>query len=145
MTDWLRDRYTVSDDPARLDVDLIHLFLAEESYWAEGRPRGVVERSLANSINLGLYEGDRQLGFARIITDRATFAWVCDVFVLREGRGRGLGTWLMECVVQHPELKSLRRILLATRDAHDIYRRVGFGELPNPSRFMIRDGALPPG
>jgi GNAT superfamily N-acetyltransferase len=145
VTEWKRDGYVVSDDAARLDVDLIHRFLAEESYWAEGRPREMVERSLANSINLGLYEGDRQLGFARVITDRATFAWVCDVFVLREGRGRGLGTWLMECVVQHPELKSLRRILLATRDAHDIYRRVGFGELPNPSRSMIRDGALPPG
>ncbi len=144
MTEWQRDGYVVSDDPQRLDLDLIHHFLADESYWAEGRARDVVERSMANSINLGLYEGDRQVGLARIITDRATFAWVCDVFVLPEARGKGLGTWLMECVVGHPELKGLRRILLATRDAHEVYRRVGFSDLPEPSRFMIRYGTPPP-
>lgn len=145
VTEWQRDRYVVSDDPTRLDLDLIHRFLSEESYWAEGRPRDIVERSIANSINLGLYEGERQLGLARVITDRATFAWVCDVFILPEGRGHGLGTWLMECVVGHPELKGLRRIMLATRDAHEVYRRVGFSELPDPSKFMVRYETPPSG
>lgn len=143
--EWRRDGYVVSDDPKRMDLDLIHGFLARESYWAEGRARDMVERSLANSLCLGLYEGERQFGLARVITDRATFAWVCDVFVVAEARGEGLGTWLMECVVDHPELMGLRRMLLATRDAHEVYRAVGFEALPEPSRFMIRQGTPPSG
>lgn len=105
----------------------------------------MVERSLSNSLCIGLYEAERQLGLARVITDRATFAWVCDVFLVGEARGKGLGTWLMKCVVEHPELMGLRRILLATRDAHEVYRAVGFSELPEPSRFMIRYGTRPSG
>lgn len=138
MTEWERDGYVVSDDPHRLDVELISRFLADDSYWAQGRPRNVVERSIANSLNLGLYEGDRQLGFARVITDRATFAWICDVFILPDARGKGLGTWLMECLIGHPDLQGLRRLMLATRDAHEVYRRVGFTEVPDPSRLMVR-------
>lgn len=138
MTEWRRDRHVVSDDADRLDVAMISRFLADESYWAEGRPRDLVERSIANSLNLGLYEDDRQLGFARVVTDRATFAWICDVLILSEARGKGLGTWLMECVIDHPDLHGLRRFMLATRDAHEVYRRVGFTELPDPSRIMVR-------
>ncbi len=138
MTEWRRDRHVVSDDADRLDVAMISRFLADESYWAEGRPRDLVERSIANSLNLGLYEDDRQLGFARVVTDRATFAWICDVLILSEARGKGLGTWLMECVIDHPNLRGLRRFMLATRDAHEVYRRVGFTELPEPSRIMVR-------
>ncbi len=138
MTEWRRDRHVVSDDADRLDVAMISRFLADESYWAEGRPRDLVERSIANSLNLGLYEDDRQLGFARVVTDRATFAWICDVLILSEARGKGLGTWLMECVIDHPDLHGLRRFMLATRDAHEVYRRVGFTELPYPSRIMVR-------
>ncbi len=138
MTEWRRDRHVVSDDADRLDVAMISRFLADESYWAEGRPRDLVERSIANSLNLGLYEDDRQLGFARVVTDRATFAWICDVLILSEARGKGLGTWLMECVIDHPDLHGLRRFMLVTRDAHEVYRRVGFTELPYPSRIMVR-------
>ena len=147
--EWQRDGYIISDDPSRLDVDVIHGFLAA-SYWASGIPRDVVERSIAGSLPFGLYAPDgRQVGFARAITDRATFCWVCDVFVLSEERGRGLGVWLMETVVAHPELEGLRRFVLATRDAHGLYRKVGFAELPEPGRFMIRYadpgyGAQPP-
>ena len=140
VMDWQRDGYTISDDPARLDVDVIHGFLAT-AYWSSGIPRDVVERSIAGSLAFGVYAPDgRQVGFARAITDRATFGWIADVFVLPEERGRGLGVWLMETVVAHPELQGLRRMFLGTRDAHELYRKVGFAELPNPGRFMVRQG-----
>jgi GNAT superfamily N-acetyltransferase/uncharacterized damage-inducible protein DinB len=128
--------FLVSTDPALLDVTLIHDFLANCSYWAAGRPLEVVRRSLTNSLCFGLYEGKRQVGFARIVTDRATFAWLCDVFVLQEYRGRGLSKWLIGCVVGHPELQGLRRVLLGTRDAHGLYERYGFTPLADPTRFM---------
>jgi len=105
--------------------------------------RATVERSIAGSIVFGLFHHDRQIGFARVITDRATFAWVADVFVIDAYRGRGLGVWLMGCVTGHPELQALRRWLLATRDAHELYRRFGFESLPEPGRFMMRRGEAP--
>jgi GNAT superfamily N-acetyltransferase len=117
-------------------MELIHDFLANQSYWARGRPPEVVRRSLANSLCFGLYEGRRQIGLARVVTDRATFAWLCDVFVLEAYRGRGLSKWLLECVLGHPELQGLRRFLLATRDAHELYTRYGFTPLADPTRFM---------
>jgi GNAT superfamily N-acetyltransferase len=138
--EWQRDGYVISDDPSRLDVDAIHGFLAA-SYWANGIPRDVVERSIAGSLVFGVYAPDgRQVGFARAITDQATFCWIADVFVLPQERGQGLGVWLMESMVGHPELQGLRRFVLATRDAHELYRKVGFAELPEPGRFMIRYG-----
>ena len=129
------DGFTVSTDPARLDVDAIHAYLAT-SYWAEGIPRETVERSLRSSLCFGLYEGGRQIGLARAITDGATFAYLCDVYVLPERRGLGLGKWLMECVMAHPDLQGLRRFSLVTRDAHDLYRPFGFTEVQNPGRYM---------
>jgi len=143
VSEWRRDRWTISTDPARIDLEVVFDFLSEEAYWAQGRERDVVERSVAGSLVFGVYDGERQIGFARAVTDRATFAWICDVFVLPEARGSGLGVWLMECVVAHPHLKGLRRMLLATRDAHDLYRKVGFSELPEPSRFMVRQQPPP--
>ncbi len=138
--EWQRDGYTINDDPARLDLDVIHGFLAT-AYWSGGVPRDVVERSIKGSVPFGVYAPDGgQVGFARAVTDRATFAWICDVFVLPEERGRGLGVWLMETIVAHPELQGLRRWLLGTRDAHELYRRIGFQKLPEPGRFMIRSG-----
>ena len=133
--------FTVSTDPARLDVDAVHAFLTT-SYWAEGIPRETVERSLRNSLCFGLYEEDRQIGLARVITDGATFGYLCDVYVLPEVRGRGLGTWLMECVMAHPDLQGLRRFSLVTRDAHELYRPVGFQEIRNPEQHMeiVRPG-----
>jgi len=132
--------YEISTDPARLDLDVIHGFL-RGAYWSPGVPRDVVERSFGNSLCFGLYApGGAQAGFARAVTDRATFAWVADVFVLREHRGRGLGVWLMETLLAHPDLQGLRRILLATADAHGLYERFGFAPLVGPQRFLAVEG-----
>lgn len=125
----------VSTDLARLDVDAVHAWLAR-SYWAAGIPRDVVARSIEHSLTFGLYEDGRQLGVARVITDGATFAYVCDVCVDDTRQGRGLGTWLMECIHQHPALQGLRRWLLVTRDAQPLYRRVGYREVSNPGGWM---------
>jgi GNAT superfamily N-acetyltransferase len=131
-----RGDFLISTDPARLDVPLIQEFLAKRSYWAVGRPLAVVRRSLANSLCFGLYEGRGQVGLARVVTDQATFAWLCDVFVLEGYRSRGLAKWLIECVLAHPALRGLRRLLLGTRDAHGLYGRYGFRPLADPSRFL---------
>jgi GNAT superfamily N-acetyltransferase len=132
---WTRDGLTISDDRSRLDRDAIHEFL-RGSYWARGIPRELVDRSIDNSLCFGLYDGDRLVGFARVITDNATFAYLSDVFVLESHRGRGLGTWFMESVLSHPDLQNLRRWMLATADAHGLYRRVGFTALSKPERIM---------
>jgi GNAT superfamily N-acetyltransferase len=130
--------YEISTDPARLDLDAIHGFL-REAYWSPGVPRDVVERSLAGSLCFGLYAPDgAQAGFARAVTDRATFAWIADVFVLEPHRGRGLAKWLMRTVVEHPDLRDLRRTVLATRDAHGLYLGLGFEPLPTPERWLAR-------
>ncbi|HEY9402300.1 MAG TPA: GNAT family N-acetyltransferase [Pyrinomonadaceae bacterium] len=138
IQEWRRGEYLISTDRARLDVKLIHEFLSESSYWAKGRPREVVERSIEHSHCFGVYLGERQVGFARVITDYATFAWIADVFVLDEFRGRGLGKWLGEVMIACPELQGFRRWVLATKDAHELYRRIGFGELQRPERWMER-------
>jgi GNAT superfamily N-acetyltransferase len=135
MTEWRQGGYLVSTSPAKLDLDLIHGFL-RDSYWARGVPRGVVERSLRGSLCFGLYEWERQVGFARVITDGATFAYLADVFVLPGHRGRGLARWLVECVMAHPELQGLRRFLLFTRDAHALYAPFGFAALEHPETAM---------
>lgn len=128
----------VSTDRKRLNADLIYEFLSQRSYWAEGIPRDVVERSIENSLCFGLYEDDRQVGFARTITDYATFAYLADVFVLETHRGRGLSKFLMECILKHPQLQNLRRWMLATKDAHSLYAKFGFAPLDPPERFMCR-------
>lgn len=129
------DGYEIDDDPARLDLDVVHGFVAG-SYWAEGVPRDVVERSVANSLNLGLYLDGRQVGFTRVVTDRATFAWLCDVFVLPAHRGHGLGHWMVRTLRAHPDLAGIRRFMLATADAHQVYADCGFSPLGNPSAYM---------
>ena len=115
---------------------MIHRYLSEESYWAKNIPAATVDKSLDNSLCFTLLDGARQVGFARVVSDRATFAYLGDVFVLPEYRGRGLGKWLISCVTSHPELRGLRRWMLATRDAHDLYREFGFTPLKDPARFM---------
>ena len=132
-----RDSLLISTDPARLDVDTICDFLSR-AYWAQERPRERIELSLQNSLVFGVYDGDRQIGIARVVTDYATFAWVCDVFVNEQYRGRGIGTWLMATLVSHPDLQGMRRFLLATRDAHGLYSRFGFAALSTPERWMER-------
>jgi GNAT superfamily N-acetyltransferase len=130
-----KDGYEIDDDPARLDLDVVHGFVTG-SYWAEGVPRDVVARSVENSLNLGLYRGESQVGFTRAVTDRATFAWVCDVFVLSGHRGLGLGHWMIETLRAHPDLAGLRRFMLATADAHQVYADCGFTSLGAPDRYM---------
>lgn len=129
--------FVADDDPARLDLDVIHGFL-RTAYWSPGVPRDVVARAVANSLTLGLYvAGDgSQVGFARAVTDRATFAWIADVFVLPEYRGHGLGRFVVSTLLDHPDLQGLRRVLLATADAHELYRSYGFKDLEDPSRFL---------
>jgi GNAT superfamily N-acetyltransferase len=131
-----RGAFVVSTDPALLDLPAIHDYLANRSYWAQGRPPEVIQRSIENSLCFGLYESGKQAGFARVVTDKATFAWLCDVFVLESWRCRGLSKWLIECILRHPDLQGLRRIVLATRDAHELYSRYGFAPLASPDRFM---------
>lgn len=132
-----REQFTISADPARLDVDAICDFLAR-AYWAKDRPRERIERSLANSLVFGLYDGEKQIGIARVVTDYATFAWLCDVFIDNAYRGQGLGKWLMETIHSHPDLQGLRRWLLATRDAQGLYSQFGWKPLENPQRWMAR-------
>ena len=131
----------VTTDPARLDLDTIHGFLSGSSYWAAGIPREVMERSIRHSICFG--DGGRQVGFARVISDRATFAYVCDVFVVDSHRGRGVGKRIMACITSHPELQNLRLWTLFTRDAHGLYRQHGFREARYPDRLMERRAERP--
>ena len=129
----------ISTDRSRLDIAYVHRYLSEECYWAIGRSRAVVEKSIANSLCFGVYDGDRQMGFARVVTDYATFAWLCDVFVDAAYRGQGIGKRLVETVVAHPGLQGMRNFVLATRDAHELYRQHGgFEALPAPERWMAR-------
>jgi GNAT superfamily N-acetyltransferase len=139
--EWAREGYAISTDPARLNSRVICQFLAEESYWARGIPRAVVEKALAHSLCFGLYASRDQIGFARVITDYATYGYLNDVFVLAPYRGRGLGQWLLECVVAHPDLIGLRRFGLTTRDGQALYARFGWTALRYPERHMER---LPP-
>jgi GNAT superfamily N-acetyltransferase len=127
--------YEISCDKSRLDIDAIHAFLIR-SYWSPGVPREIVERAIANSLCFGVYQGKQQIGFARLITDRATFAYLADVYVLPEHRGTGVAKRLMEDVMRHPDLQGLRRMLLATRDAHSLYARYGFRPLATPGNMM---------
>ena len=136
--EWRRGDYVISTERARLDVGVIHDYLSNSSYWAAGRSLESVRRSIENSVAFGLYKGERQIGFARVITDYATFAWLADVFVLEEFRGQGLGKWLVEVILAHPQLQGFRRWVLATKDAHELYRRFGFAELKLPERWMER-------
>jgi GNAT superfamily N-acetyltransferase len=131
-----RDGFTISTDRARLDVRAIHAYLTR-SYWAEGIPEELVRRSIDGALCFGIYAPDgAQVGFARVISDYVTFAYLADVFVLEPFRGRGLSIWLMEVIVTHPSLREIRRFALATRDAHGIYARFGFNPLADPSRHM---------
>ena len=128
--------YEISTDAHRLNLEVIHNFLAKESYWSPGIPRAVVERAVKNSLCFGVYHRTAQVGFARVVTDKSTFALLADLFIRSTHRGKGLSKWLMRCVVGHEDLQDLRRLLLLTSDAHGLYRQFGFKELGNPSRFM---------
>ncbi|MEU0096750.1 GNAT family N-acetyltransferase [Kribbella sp. NPDC006257] len=134
---WVADSGFVADDDAsRVDLDVVHGFL-RTAYWSPGVPREVVARAIANSVVVGVYAPDgAQVAFARAVTDRATFAWIADVFVLPSHQGKGLGRFVVSTLLEHPSLQGLRRTMLATADAHDLYRSYGFQDLPNPARFL---------
>jgi GNAT superfamily N-acetyltransferase len=132
-------KYEISTDPERFDLTLIHGFLST-SYWAEGRPRDVVERSIRHSLCFGVFDGDRQIAFARVITDRAVFGYLADVFVVPDYRGRGISKGLMAAIVEHPDVRRLKLFLLRTRDAHGLYEPFGFAPIPHPDEMMVRYG-----
>lgn len=134
---WTRDTLSVTTDRTEVDLSLVSEFLGS-CYWAAGIPPATVRKSIENSMCFLVRDGERQVGFARVITDRATFAYIGDVFVVEDCRGRGLSKWLMECITSHPELQGLRRWILATRDAHGLYEQFGFTPLKDPTRFMER-------
>jgi GNAT superfamily N-acetyltransferase len=134
---WVRGELEISTDPAKIDIAVVHQFLTD-SYWAKGIPLETVRRSIEHSLCFGVYKSNRQVGFARVISDYATYAYLADVFILQEHRGQGLSRWLMECIMAHAELQGLRRWALITRDAHDLYRKFGFTDLQNSQRWMER-------
>jgi len=132
-----RGQFSISTDPARLDLDAIHAFLSR-AYWSPNIPRETVARALANSFIFGMYDGDRQIGLIRVITDRATFAYLKDMYILEEYRGQGLAKWLIGTVIAHPELQRVRSWNLSTWDAHSLYAQFGFKPLPTPEHQMVR-------
>ena len=136
QTEQFLSDYEISADAGRLDVAVIHKFLVEDSYWSRGIPRSTVERAVENSLCFGVYHRAAQVGFARVVTDRSTFALLADVFILQAHRGKGLSKELMRRVVEHEDLQHLRRFLLLTSDAHGLYSQFGFKEIGNPARFM---------
>jgi GNAT superfamily N-acetyltransferase len=135
LREYRRCPFLVSTDRSRLDLDSIHAFLTN-CYWAKGIPKNVVARSIQHSLCFGLYKQEKQVGFARVISDYATYAYIGDVYVQDEYRGQGLGKWLMQCIMQHPLLQGLRRWSLLTRDAHGLYQQFGFRNLKAPERWM---------
>ena len=135
--EWRQGEYLITTDKSRLDLTLIYNILTK-SYWAAGIPLEVVRRSIEHSLSFGLYKEDKQIGYARVITDYATFAYLGDVFILEPFRGQGLSKWLMEVVVTHPELQGFRRWLLLTKDAHGLYKKVDFTGVATPERYMER-------
>ena len=133
--DFKKDRFYISTENDKMDIELIHSFL-NRSYWAEGISKESIRRSIEGALCFGVFENDKQVGFARMVTDRATFAYLADVFIIEEYRGLGLSKWLIEVILAHPDLQGLRRIMLATRDAHELYKKFGFTPLNNVDRWM---------
>lgn len=134
--EYVQGDFTISTDPGKLDVAVIHRYLTQESYWAQQISRALVEKSIRHSFNFGVYHQHEQVGFARVVTDYATFALLCDVFILPAHRGKGLSKWLVSVIVTHPELQGLRRFVLYTKDAHTLYAPFGFSQIKNPTQAM---------
>jgi GNAT superfamily N-acetyltransferase len=133
---WQKGGFVISTDRNRLQIDAIHRFLSEESYWARERSKEKTITAIKNSLPFGVYTGENQIGFARVVTDYATFAYLGDVYILEEYRGQGLSKWLMDVIIGHPELQNFRRWVLATKDAHTLYEKYGFTALKYPERWM---------
>ena len=135
MEEYTKGAYTISTDRNKLDIDVIHGYLTE-SYWAERIPKNIIAKCIKNSLCFGIYYGENQVGFARVISDFARIAYLADVFVLESHQGKGLSKWLIEKICLHPELQGLSRFMLGTRDAHGLYEKFGFGALSNPEMMM---------
>jgi GNAT superfamily N-acetyltransferase len=135
VAQYTNGQYWITTDTQKLDIDAIHAYLSR-SFWAEGIPKDTVAKAIANSLCFGLFDGGEQIGLARVVTDRATYAYLCDVYVLETHQGRGLGKWLIATVMAYPDLQGLRRFQLVTRDAHGLYSRHGFATPMNPERHM---------
>ena len=135
IMEWRKDEYLLSTDRSKIDIEVVHRFLSN-SYWAERIPLGVVKKSIDNSLCFGMYRHHNLIAFARVISDFATFAYLADVFIVAEERGKGLSKWLIRTIMDHPQLQGLRRFTLATRDAHDLYARFGFSPFDKPERWM---------
>lgn len=134
--EWKRGEFIISTDRKRLQIDVIHRYLSEESYWAQNRRREQTETAIKNSLPFGVYKGENLIGFARVVTDYATFAYLGDVFILEFYRGQGLSKWLMQVIISHPDLQGFRRWILATKDAHTLYEKFEFSALRFPERWM---------
>ena len=134
--EWQQDEFTISTNRKRLQIDVIHRYLSEESYWAQNRTREQTETAIENSLPFGVYKGENQIGFARVVTDFATFAYLGDVFILEDFRGQGLSKWLMQVIINHSDLQGFRRWILATKDAHTLYEKFDFAALRFPERWM---------
>jgi GNAT superfamily N-acetyltransferase len=134
--DWQKENFIISDEKEKLDAEYIHDYLSTKSYWAENIPLETVKRSIDGSICFGMYENEKQIGFARVVTDKATFGYLADVFIDENYRAQGLSKWMMEIIMAYPELQGLRRWMLGTRDAHSLYEKFGFEPLENPKRIM---------
>jgi len=139
ILEWENDGYLVSTDKLKIELQVVHSYLSNESYWAQGIPIETIKRCIDHSLCFGIYCDNSQVGFARIISDFTTFAYLADVFVLPAHRGKGLSKWLMQIIMSYPDLQGLRRFLLTTMDAHELYRQFGFTEYPQPERIMTRN------
>lgn len=135
MIETHRDQFTISTDPARLDLNAIVNMLTR-AYWAVGRPRERTERAIKNSLVFGIYDGDRQIGVARVVSDYSIFAYLCDVFIHEDYRAHGLGKWLIQTILEHPDLREMRRWVLVTNDAHGLYKQFGFTSIEDPEHWM---------
>lgn len=135
MNEELASNFSISTDKSQLDLEMIDNFL-KTSYWAKDVPKSIVEKSIAHSLCFGVYDKEQQIGFARVVSDYATFAYLADVFILESYRGQGLGKWLIQSILTHSELQNLRKFLLGTWDAHELYRQFGFNSLNRPERYM---------
>ncbi|HXC06735.1 MAG TPA: GNAT family N-acetyltransferase [Bacteroidia bacterium] len=136
MTEPSKGAYSISTDKTRLDAEAIHDYLCNHSYWAKGRTMEQVLRTIDHSLCFGVYHNREQIGFARVITDYTTFSYLADVYILEKHRNQGLSNWLMEVIMQHPQLQGMRRFMLATRDAHKLYEKFGFKSVSKPERWM---------
>jgi GNAT superfamily N-acetyltransferase len=142
--EWIKGQFCINNDKSKLDLGMIHHFLYTSAHWAVGRPMNMVRKSVENSLCFGLFDGEKQVGFARIVSDFATVGWICDMFILPTNRGKGLGSWLLTCMMEHPDIRGLRRILLNTRDAHDLYKKyAGFRTLLSPESWLERFNESP--